>query len=94
MPVPCPHTVLEVVTVTVVDAPAASVALDEPDEAKTTEVICGTDASVNDAVCGRPLTFVTRKTFVSVRAEATVPKSNERLSTLPLTAAEIGVTEK
>ena len=94
VPAPWPHTVLDVVTLTVVDVPAASVALVDPDDAKTTDVICGTAASVKTAVCAEPLTFVTRKTFVSVRAEATVPKFNDRLSTLPLAAEEIGVTEK
>ena len=101
-PLPRPATVEDVVTVTVVDAPAASVAEPEPLEAKTTELTCATFESVSVAVCVEPLTFVTRNTVVNVRAEGTVPKSRERLSTLPLaTAVDVpgctalpGTTEK
>jgi hypothetical protein len=76
--------VLEVVTSTVVDAPAANVALVVPDEAKTADWICATDASVNVAVCADAVTFVTRKTLVNVRADGTVPNASDMLSTLPL----------
>src|SRR5215208_2966580 len=84
LPVPRPATVEEVVTVTVVVAPEASVAEPEPLEAKTADVICGTPENESVAVCAAPLTFVTRKTLVNVRAEGTVPKSTESASTLPL----------
>jgi hypothetical protein len=93
-PDPKPQTLLEVVTVTVVDAPAASVTDVDPDDVNTTDWICGTPDSVSTAVRVELLTFVTRKTLVSVRADATVPKSSDRVSTFPEAADEIGVTEK
>ena len=47
------------------------------------------------AVCVALLTFVTRKTEVNVRADATVPKSSASESTLPLATVPFsGVTEK
>jgi hypothetical protein len=50
---------------------------------------------VRVAVCEALLTFVIRNTDVNVRAEATVPKSTERLSTPPLATVPFsGVTEK
>src|SRR2546423_15238663 len=51
--------------------------------------------TVRTAVRDAPLTFVTRKTEVNVRADATVPKSRARLSTPPLATVPFsGVTEK
>jgi hypothetical protein len=90
------------VTVTVVEAPAASVTVPAPLDAKTAELTSGTDETVNAAVCEEPETFVTRKTFVNVRAEGTRPKSTVSASTFPLaTGVEVpgctalpGVTEK
>src|SRR3954451_3377838 len=94
VPVPRPATDEDVVTFTVVDAPAASVT-DVPPPAKATEEICATLDSARVAVRAAPLTFVTRKIEVNVRADATVPKSSERESTLPLaTVVSSGVTEK
>src|SRR4051794_5167018 len=94
LPVPRPATVEDVVTFTVVDAPAARVA-ELPPPAKATEEICATLDSARVAVRAAPLTFVTRKTEVNVRADGTVPKSSERESTLPLaTVVFSGVTEK
>src|SRR4051812_43949909 len=83
VPLPRPATVDDVVTVKVVEAPAPSVAEPPPLEAKTADETCGTLVSVRFAVRVAPLTFVIRKTEVNVRADGTVPKSRERLSTLP-----------
>ena len=94
MPEPRPATVDDVVTLTVVEAPAARVT-DVPPPAKATAEIWGTFESVRTAVCDAPLTFVTRKTEANVRAEATVPKSSASVSTPPLATAPFnGVTEK
>jgi hypothetical protein len=79
--------VVEVVTVSVVEAPAASVALPLPLEAKTAAATCGTDESVSVAVLLALLTFVIRKTLEKVRAEGTVPRSIERPSTFPAATA-------
>jgi hypothetical protein len=88
--VPRPATVDDVVTSTVVEAPGARVT-----ELGEREEICGTFESVRTAECDAPLTFVIRKTELNVRAEATVPKSSERLSTPPLATVPLsGVTEK
>jgi hypothetical protein len=94
--------VVEVVTVSVVDAPAASVAEVPPLDAKTAELTCGTEERERVAVLLALLTFVILKTLEKVRAEGTVPRSIERPSTLPLaTAVELpgwtsvpGETEK
>ena len=102
MPVPRPATVEEVVTVRVVEAPAASVTELLPLEAKTAEETWATFESDSVAVRVALLTFVIRKTEVMVRAEGTVPKSSERLSTFPLATdvdvpgctAPAGATEK
>jgi hypothetical protein len=75
--------VLEVVTDSVVDAPAASVAVVEPEEANATEAISGTEERLIVAVCVDALTFLIVKTFVNVRAEGTTPNDRERESTLP-----------
>jgi hypothetical protein len=94
VPEPRPATVDDVVTSTVVEAPAASVT-DVPPPANASEEICGTFERVRTAVRDAPLTFVTRKTDENVRAEATVPKSSARLSTPPLASVVFsGVTEK
>jgi hypothetical protein len=79
--------VVEVVTVSVVEAPAARVAEVPPLDAKTAEDTCGTDESARIAVRLALLTFVILKTLENVRAEGTVPRSIERLSTLPLATA-------
>jgi hypothetical protein len=84
LPVPRPATVVEVVTVIVVDPPEASVAEPAPLDAKTAEEIWGTPENASVAVRDAPLTFVTRKTLVKVRADGTVPKSRESASTFPL----------
>src|SRR6185312_4211965 len=84
---PRPATVVEVVTLSVVDAPAANVAVVPPLEANTAEETCGTDESESVAVFVAPLTFVIRKTLGKVRADGTVPRSIERPSTLPLATA-------
>ena len=102
MPTPRPATVAEVVTDSVVEAPAASVTEPLPLEAKTADETCETEESVSVAVRVAPLTFVIRKTFEKVRADGTVPRSIDRLSTSPpATAFEVpgctsepGVTEK
>ena len=80
---PCPATVEDVVTVSVVDAPAASVAVVELEEAKTAEAICGAPDRLEVAVCAEPETLVMRKTEVIVRAEGIVPNASERVSTSP-----------
>ena len=90
MPVPRPATVGDVVTVTVVDAPAPSMAEPEPLEANTADVTWGTPETVSVAVWAAPLTFVTRNTLVNARADGTVPKSSDMTSTLPL-ATEVEV---
>jgi len=75
--------VFEVVTESVVDAPAASVAVVEPDDANATETICGTEDSVSVAVAVELLTFLIVKTLVKVRADGTVPNASESESTFP-----------
>ena len=87
MPVPRPATVDDVTTVRVVDAPAASVAEVPPLEANETDETCATFESVSVAVCVALPTFLIVKTEVNVRADGTVPKSSDRLSTLPLDTA-------
>jgi hypothetical protein len=101
-PLPWPATVGDVVTLSVVDAPAASVTEVDPDDANTAEEICETPARASVAVCVDPDTFVILKTDVNVRADGTVPNESESESTLPLAiAAEVpactadpGATEK
>jgi hypothetical protein len=83
VPLPWPATVLDVVTESVVDAPAASVAVVEPEEAKATEAISGAEERLIVAVCVEALTFLIVKTFVNVRADGTVPNASESESTLP-----------
>jgi hypothetical protein len=90
------------VTDSVVDAPAASVAVVEPEEAKATFEISGTEERLIVAVCADELTFLIVNTLVNVRAEGTVPNERESESTLPEAigvlvpawTAEPGVTEK
>jgi hypothetical protein len=84
VPVPRPATVDEVVTESVVDAPGASVAVVEPEEANCAETICAIDESAMVAVADELPTFVIRKTLVKVRADGTTPKSRLSESTLPL----------
>jgi hypothetical protein len=84
VPDPRPATVGEVVTETVVEAPAASVAVVVPEEANCTDTIWAGSDGVRTAVALELPTLVTRKTLVKVRAEGTVPKSSESESTLPL----------
>jgi hypothetical protein len=94
--------VLDVVTDSVVDAPGASVAVVEPDEANAIDVISGTEDIVSVAVADALPTFFTVKRFVNVRADGTVPKTSESESTLPdATGVDVpawtalpGVTEK
>jgi len=76
-----------VATLSVVDAPAASVTDPEPLEAKIAELTWGTEERVSVAVCVEPLTFVIRKTFANVRADGTVPKSSVSAFTFPLATA-------
>src|SRR5262245_1727579 len=94
VPKPRPATVGDVVTLTVAEAPAARVS-DVPPPEKERFEIWGTFERVSTAVRDAPLTFVTRKTGLNVRADATVPKSSARLSTPPLATVPFsGVTEK
>jgi len=94
--------VVDVVTDSVVEAPADSVAEPLPLDAKTADTTWGTDERVSVAVWVAPLMFVIWKTLEKVRAEGTVPKSIERPSTLPPATAvavpgctsELGETEK
>jgi hypothetical protein len=83
-PEPCPATVEDVVTVSVVDPPGASVALVEPEEANTAEAICGAPERLRVAVCDELETFVIRKIEVIVRADGMVPNASESESTSPL----------
>src|SRR4051794_14289355 len=95
VPVPRPATVGELATLTVVEAPAARVTEVPPLAAKKMDETCGTLDSERMAVRAAPLTFVTRKTEVNVRADGTVPKSRASESTLPLAIVPLsGVTEK
>jgi hypothetical protein len=102
VPDPCPATVFDVVTETVVDAPAASVADVVPEEAKTIAEISGTEESVIVAVCVELETFFTVKTLVNVRADGTVPSASESEFTfpeaigvlVPTWTADPGVAEK
>src|SRR3954466_11631765 len=95
VPIPRPATVGELVTLTVVEAPAASVTEVPPLAARKMDETCGTLDSERIAVRAAPLTFVTRKTEVNVRADATVPKSSASESTFPLAMVPFnGVTEK
>ena len=73
-PLPRPATVEDVVTDTVVEAPAASVAVVVPEDANTKEVICAGSEGVRTAVALELPTLVTRKTLVNVRADGTRPK--------------------
>src|SRR3954465_5706998 len=81
VPVPRPATVGDVATLTVEEAPAASVTEVPPLAAKKIVGAWGTLESVRVAGREAGLTFVTRNTDVNVRADATVPKSSVREST-------------
>ena len=102
MPVPRPRAVGKLVTETVVEAPGARVALEEPDEAKNTDAIWAMPRLVRVAVWDWPVMFSTAKTFVNDWTEGAVPKSRASVSTLPLaTGVEVpgltalpGVTRK
>ena len=93
---------LDVVTDSVVEAPAARVALVDPEEAKTADVISGMEDIVSAAVWVELPTFLIVNTLVNVRADGTVPNASESESTfpeaigvlVPACTAEPGVTEK
>ena len=71
-------------TVTVVDAPAASAAVVPPELAKTAEAISGTPESVSCAVAVCAPTLRTVKTVANACACGTPPKASARLLTSPV----------
>ena len=83
-PTPWPATVLEVVTVTVVEAPAASVALVVPVLAKSAETTWAGPLRVSTAVRLWVEMFLTVNTLVNARAEGTRENASASVSTFPV----------